>query len=587
MIDLTQNGEITLTATEAYTESELNGAWSATIIHPIDALGRWEYLTEQAVIKMNSWNGEQLYRIAQRTKTDTEVVCTAYPIFYDAANDCFLTDIRPTEATGQQALNLILSPNSKYTGVSDISTRATAYYQYRNALEAIAGEDNSFLNRWGGEVEFDNYTVKIKRRMGTDNNLELRYGKNISEISENVDMNNVITRIYPKAYNGRKKTGVPYVDSPNINAYPVVKAAAVTFDKIKLKSDAQEEDLTNPEITICKNQSQLNQALSSAAQAYFDTGADKPNVSVTVYGVADLAKLPEYAAFNQSIGLGDTVQLIHSKLNIRTEARINYIKFDSLRDQVQDINIGDVSYNYFRANYDATNKINAVVRDNLTVRAESVSGVMDMKETSLYAQYDIAEQQNVLGILFENNDSRSPLYGAMALGTAGFMIADQKDADGNWIFNTLGTAKGIVATFIKSGILSSMDGASYWDLDNSKLVFTDQLYNSQVVLDEGFIQFLHNNIQFGKLLRAIRQGQDILEILTDNGLWVNSGGHNTIKGPTNAIDGTDLYLTTPNSSGDPVIHIGNANGTHSGYSGSFTVDGKTIFVHGGIITQVS
>lgn len=89
------------------------------------------------------------------------------PIFMDAKDDCFLTDVRPTEKTGQQALDIMTAPNKKYSAKSNITGISTAYYQTKNLIEAIGAEDeNSFINRWGGEVIYDNYTIVINDRAG-------------------------------------------------------------------------------------------------------------------------------------------------------------------------------------------------------------------------------------------------------------------------------------------------------------------------------------------------------------------------------------------------------------------------------------
>ena len=74
-----------------------------------------------------------------------------------------MRNVRPTNVNGQQALNQMLAPNPKYSGESDIKLETTAYYQDKNFLEALNGnEENSFLNRWGGEILFDNFKVFVK-----------------------------------------------------------------------------------------------------------------------------------------------------------------------------------------------------------------------------------------------------------------------------------------------------------------------------------------------------------------------------------------------------------------------------------------
>ena len=342
------NGDIVLLPIEAYTESEINGTWQATLVHPIDPEDRWKYLTEQAVVRMPSWNGSQLYRIVNRVKSGDAITCTMYPIFYDAMGDCFLVDVRPTSKTGQQALDLMLAPNNKYSGWSDISKTSTAYYVHKNFLEALAGdEENSFLNRWGGEIEFDNFTVKVWNDMGADNGLFMEYGLNIQTIEEEVDTADVITRVYAQAFNGRMKS--TYVDSPYIGAYPTIKTALIVFENIKLAEDADDEDANNPDIIICQNQASLNMALLEAVENLFDAGLDKPTVNITLTGIVDLSQIQGFDIKKQNAGLGDTIHLKHSKLNIEQDARITYIKYDAARERVEEINIGNATVNLYAA----------------------------------------------------------------------------------------------------------------------------------------------------------------------------------------------------------------------------------------------
>ena len=53
------------------------------------------------------------------------LICSLY--FMDAADDCFLLDVRPTDKTGQQALDIMTAPNKKYTAETDITSTGTAY----------------------------------------------------------------------------------------------------------------------------------------------------------------------------------------------------------------------------------------------------------------------------------------------------------------------------------------------------------------------------------------------------------------------------------------------------------------------------
>lgn len=344
------NGDSVLLPMVAKLSAQINSAWTATLTHPIDDMGRWKYIKEGAVLKMPSFNGEQLFRIKSVSKTDTEITATAEPIFMDSMGDCFLVDVRPTDKTGQQALDIMTAPNGKYSGESNISTVNTAYYQDKNLIEAINGDDeNSFINRWGGEIEFDNFTVKINYRLGEDRGVELRYGKNIpvDGFTYETDISEIVTRIYPKAYNGHKMSGNGYVDSPLIDSYPTVHAVAITFSDVKMREDAGDDDEENG-VVICDNQTELDAALTQRCNDQFAAGIDKPKVTINADMVL-LANTEQYKDYKtlETVSLGDTVHCINSHLGIKYDARVIALTYDSVLKQIESVTIGDAEYNYF------------------------------------------------------------------------------------------------------------------------------------------------------------------------------------------------------------------------------------------------
>ena len=276
-----QNGDVTLFPDDAIVRVELNGAWNLELHHPIDEDGRWKYLVEDAVIKAPSFNGEQLFRIYNKEKSDDGVSVQAYPIFFDAKNDCFLVDVRPTNKNGQDALNIMCSVNSKYSASSDIARMNTSYFEYMNLLEAINGDSqNSFLRRWGGEVLYDNFRIIVNEQVGGDYGVEIRYGKNIpaNGVREEIDMSEVVTRIYPKAFNGRKLTS-GFVDSPIIGNYETVRATTMKFENIKLREDV-EGDGTEEGVIICDTQAELDAELTKKCKEQFELGLDKPKITI-------------------------------------------------------------------------------------------------------------------------------------------------------------------------------------------------------------------------------------------------------------------------------------------------------------------
>ena len=348
--DFDANGDMTLTPTIAYTNSILNGAWTAALTHPIDADGRWKYLEEDAVIKMPSFNGDQLYRIRKIYTADSGIICTMEPVFYDTIDNTFLTDVRPTEKTGQEALDIMLGGSIKYSAESDIETVSTAYYQYKNFMEALNGDiDQSFINRWGGEILFDNFKVIVNSQIGSDNGAEIRYGKNVTYdgLTEEIDTRDVITVIYPKAYNGYTLSGNGYVESENISSYPVRRIRTITFEDVKMAEDATEDDEANG-VIICSTQDELDAALTQKCEEQFKAGVDKPKVTITAdMVIIQNTELYNDLSFLEEISLGDIVYCRHSKLGITTDSRVIELKYDSIRKKVSKAVIGDFREDYF------------------------------------------------------------------------------------------------------------------------------------------------------------------------------------------------------------------------------------------------
>lgn len=453
-----QNGDMSLFPSSASVHAVLNGTWEVTLEHPKDSEDRWKYIKEGAGVKMPSFNGEQLFRITHKEKSDSGISADLQPIFMDAADDCFLLDVRPTDKTGQQALDIMTAPNKKYTAETDITSTGTAYYQNKNLIEAINGDDeNSFVKRWGGEIVYDNYKAIINRHAGSDRGVEILYGKNIAEngMKEEVDLRNVVTRIIPQAYNGYQIDGdAPWVDSPLIDKYPTVKYSTMKFEDVKMRADAQEDDESKG-VIICDTPAQLEAALRKRCQEQWEAGADKPQVTISVDMVmiedtelyADVKGLVE-------VSLGDTVHCRNNNLDIVTDARVTELEWDCVNDRILSVSLGDYQFDYISNQVSINNRIESAIREDGSVIGSQVQGILDAVKTQFHALRDVAQKQDVRAMLFEDLNPDSPTFGAMCLGSMGFEIASKRTADGkDWIWSTFGTGKGFFADYIIAGTM--------------------------------------------------------------------------------------------------------------------------------------
>nr|DAZ83542.1 MAG TPA: tail protein [Caudoviricetes sp.] len=456
--DYEKNGNMTLAPTSATVHAVLNKAWEAKIIHPIDSEGRWKYIKDEAVVKMPSFNGVQMFRVKHKVKTNTEITAYMEPVFMDARNDCWLMDVRPTEKTGQQALDIMVSSNKKYHVQSNIAKSSTAYYVRKNLIEALNGDDdNAFVKRWGGEIIFDNYKVIVNERAGRDNGLRVSYGRNIPSdgISEDADFSDVITRLIPIAYNGYMISGdSPWVDSPLIHTYPTIKIRTMSFDDVKMRVDAQEGDSENG-VIICDTQSEMDEALRVKCNEQYKLGLDKPKVTLEI----DLVMLQNTESYKEyadleSVFLGDTVHCDHSVLDITTDGKVIELEYDSLRECVTSTVIGDYIYNYFDNVTSVAQRIDKAITSDGMVIGEQVKGIIDGIRAMMRTQANNAHPSPVRSMIFEDLVEGSPTYGALCLGTMGFQIANKRTADGKeWDWRTFGTGAGFFADLIVAGTM--------------------------------------------------------------------------------------------------------------------------------------
>ena len=451
--DYKSNGDMTLTPTTCEVELTVEGIAELTLEHPIDDLGRWEYLVNDNVIAAPTpYSKKQLFRIYDYTKTETEVTAYARHIFYDSAGE-MLVDVRPTDKTGQEALDIILS-GTKYKAKTNIKTRSTAYYIRKNIMEAIGGDnENSFINRWGGERMYDNFTVIINDRLGGDYGACAEFGRNMTGIEADISIDDVVTRITPVSYNGHTLEGEePWIDSPLIGSYANPRTAVIKFEDVKLLEDCQEGEEGFSTLEL------LREELKRRCTKEYENGLDKPKVNYKV-DLVEVANTEDYKDYKKltTIGIGDDVLTKDRKLKINVTARCIRLVYDCIEEENAEVELGNFIENYFDKTTSAADIIQKVTREDGTLKAEEVYGKIDAVKAQLKAQRDISQPSEVRAVIFEDLVEGSPTYGAMSIGTMGFCIASERTADGkDWDWKTFGTGSGFYADYICVG---QLDGA--------------------------------------------------------------------------------------------------------------------------------
>lgn len=453
--DFEHNGNVTLHPESCVLSMETNGTWEVELEQPIDNNGEFQHVVENAVLSVPTPMSEEnkLFRIYKKNKTDDGVTAYVRPLFFDAAHDAYIIDKRPTSTTGQQALN-VLTEGTKYQVSSDITDIKTTYIQNKNLIEALfSDDDNSFLKRWGGEPIFDNYKAIINKRCGGDYGFRVTFGRNLMGIEEEVSMDDVVTRIYPQAYNGYTLQNNGYVDSPNIGKYPIPYCKHIEFSDLKLQSDCQDGE------TGYATLADLQAALIERCNKEYGNGIDKPTITYKI-DMVDLSATDEYKDYKgfETVGLGDTVYCQNDRIGVETTARVVKLTYDCIMERTETLELGDAETTYFDKLNSSMQQANKAFDSTGNVKGEGISGVIDMMQTVLKASRGIAKKQQERAILFEDLDPDSPTFGATCYGTKGWQISDERTADGkDWVWKTCATGSGILAEYLIGKYLISQN----------------------------------------------------------------------------------------------------------------------------------
>ena len=467
------NGDMVLKPLLCDLEVELNGMIEVTLEHPYDKLGRWKYIEEDNIIRV-PYPGKQegqLFYIYDKDKGMTGVKCKARHIFFDLASEV-LVDCRPTNCNGKEALRKMLA-GTGFTGHSDIVSINTAHYIRKHiANEALISDDeNSFINKWGGELDVDNFNVYMNNRTGGEYGVTFKYGRDLINLNENSNIDSIITRIIPVGFNG---ITIPetYVESALIDKYRKVKTDVVKFDYIKVKESPEDEEGYD---TL----EEAQEALREAAKELFNDGLDKLlyQLDLEVTKLENTLKYEDYKDI-LTTGLGDTVGVEHIDIGIDIKTRVIKFTYDCIKEKYKSITIG----NYIENDIDRQNSVEStldkITNADGTVNAVEVAGILNAVNVKMRAMKDIAQKQDVRALLCEDLDPESPTYGAMCYGTMGFMIAAERTQDNrDWNWRTFGTGKGFFADLIvagtmladriRGGVLQSIDGSLELDLRES------------------------------------------------------------------------------------------------------------------------
>lgn len=319
-------------AISCYVTEERNGEYELEMEYPVDGIHFSEIAKRCILLAIPSpYRLPQPFRVYRITKP-LNGACTIYAqhISYDLST----TPLNPFTAANAPAAMNGLSVNaaipSEFAFWTDKATVANfAVTVPSKTRSVLGGQSGSILDVYGGEYEWDGFTVKLHNQRGNDGGVVIRYGKNLTDLQQEENISNVLTGIYP--YWTDTDGNLVVCDPKIVNAPGTYDFQAV--DPVDFSQDFDEQPTP----------AQLQARAESYVQA---NNIGIPVVSISVSFV-QLEQTEEYKdlALLEKCDLCDTVTVQFEKLGVNAKAKIVKIVTDVLLERYDSVEIGDARTN--------------------------------------------------------------------------------------------------------------------------------------------------------------------------------------------------------------------------------------------------
>lgn len=193
----------------------------------------------------------------------------------------------------------------------------------------LGGSEGGVLDVYGGEYEFDRFTVKLHGQRGFDRGVTIRYGKNLTDLQQEESCAAMYTGVYP--YWADAEGDLVTLPEKTIQA-----PGTYNFTRI-MPLDLSTEWEERPTVA----------QLRSRSQSYVtDNNIGVPKVSLTV-SFAQLEQTEEYKtmALLERVSLCDTVSVEFSDMNVSAKAKVVKTTYDFINERYESVELGDARTN--------------------------------------------------------------------------------------------------------------------------------------------------------------------------------------------------------------------------------------------------
>nr|DAM46739.1 MAG TPA: tail protein [Caudoviricetes sp.] len=309
---------------------ERNGLYELEMEYPQTGLRFADIAAGNIVCAIPSpYRAAQPFRIYKVTKPlNGNVMVYANHISYDLNKIPVKPFAAGTAAEAMTKLQENCAIANGFLFLTDKETAAEMKIETPTAVRScLGGIQGSVLDTYGGEYEWDRFKVYLKNQRGTDSGVVIRYGKNLTGLTQEGDVTNLVTGIYPYWYSDEKL----------VTCEPPIIYAEETTGQTAIPVDLTEKFENQPTV----------EQLKSAAESYIRSNAiGVPEVSLTTKFL-NLSQMSGYENMQllEKCDLCDTVTVQYEQAGINAKAKIVSLKTDVLLERYEQIEIGSIRPN--------------------------------------------------------------------------------------------------------------------------------------------------------------------------------------------------------------------------------------------------
>lgn len=312
------NGDAVLRPLKAKIRKEDNGNFYLNLECDLDYA---DLFVNGNIIVANMPQGYQAFRISNPVITNKKITTKAQHVFFDTKNHVVI-DASVEDQSCNVALELTNSvafPESPFFVRSDITDHATVEIKQLSMYDAI----NTIIASYGGHLVRDNFNIEIRKNIGVDNGVTVRYKKNLKNITCEEYWKNVCTIVYPI---GKDGITLPEEFIASEIQYELPYCKVVTFQQDISEDDYKDENNNLDEEAY---HAALIDDLRTQAQNYVDDHCF-PEVNYKIK--ADIERITD---------IGDVISVIDERLGINLLTNVIAFEYDCILKKFTEVEFGN------------------------------------------------------------------------------------------------------------------------------------------------------------------------------------------------------------------------------------------------------